>query len=187
MVKKNNNIKSIWEKVEKQWPVKLPVSNSSESINYNTLKNNLESFLLERKVAAKSFSHFGFVVKSIDSSIDIVKTFDNKISGKLIKDWVESYKVYVGRIMFGDSELEFIEPKGESFFDMFLKEKGEGLHHLAFRVSDIESCFEKLKKNGVETIDSKPRSGSHGKVAFFKPGLSGSIHIELFQEYKQHT
>lgn len=184
MINKNNNIKSIWEKVEERWPAKLPVSSFAESTNYNTLKNKLENFLLEREAGVESFSHFGFVVSSIDSSIDVLKTFDNEISGTIIKDWVESYKVYVGRIMFGDRELEFIEPKGQSFFDMFLKEKGEGLHHLAFQVSDIESCFEKLKKNEVEAIDKEPRSGSHGKVAFFKPGLFGSVYIELFQEYK---
>lgn len=184
MINKNNNIKSIWKKVEAQWPAKLPVSDFTESTNFNALKNKLENFLLERGVNVQSFSHFGFVVSSIERSVEVLKMFDRRSSGKLARDWVEAYKVYVGRIMFNDRELEFIEPKGESFFNVFLKGEGEGLHHLAFQVNDIESCFKKLKKNGIEATDEKPRLGSHGKVAFFMPGLFGSMYIELFQEYK---
>lgn len=90
----------------------------------------------------------------------------------------------MGRIIFNDKELEFIEPVGESFFNTFLKEKGEGLHHLAFQINDIYECFGKLKTKGVEAVDNEPSYGSHGKVAFFMTGLFGNIFIELFQENK---
>jgi methylmalonyl-CoA epimerase len=172
---------SIWDKLVTH----LPVHGCIQYVGFNTIKEEIEEFLIVKEVFPQAFSHFGFVVSSIDSSIDNLKTFDSKISGPIIRDWVKAYKVYVGRIMFGDRELEFIEPKGESFFSVFLKEKGEGLQHLAFQVNDIEGCFEKLKKNGVEAIDKEPSSGSHGKIAFFnKPRLLGSVYIELFQEYK---
>jgi len=171
---------SIWDKLL----IHLPAHGCILYVGFNTIKEEIEEFLITKEVLPQAFSHFGFVVSNIDSSIDVLKTFDSEISDTIIRDWVEAYKVYVGRIMLSDRELEFIEPKGNSFFDMFLKEKGEGLHHLAFRVNDIESCFEKLKKNKVEAIDSEPLSGSHGKVAFFKPGLFGSAYIELFQENK---
>lgn len=180
MGNKNKKVTTIWRKIETRWPI----PGYMQDEDFNTIKDKIEELLITKKVLSRTFSHFGFIVNSIDSSIEILKMFDRKSSGKFTKDWVEAYSLYVGRIIFNGKELEFIEPKGESFFNTFLKKKGEGLHHLAFQVDDIYDCFEKLKTKGVETIDNEPRSGSHGKVAFFMAGLFGNISIELFQEYK---
>lgn len=184
MSDKNIKTISIWEKIEERWPAKLPVSDFTESTNFSALKSKMENFLLEREASIQSFSHFGFVVNNVESSIDILKTFDWRNSSELKKVWVEAYSVYVGRIIFDGKELEFISPAGESFFKTFLNEEGEGFHHIAFKVDSIDSCLGRLKKYGVESIDKEPRSGSHGKIAFLMPGLFGKMCIELFQQYK---
>ena len=179
-VNKNKKVSSSWKKVETCWPA---LSNR-ENISFNTIKGKMGEFLIKREVFPRAFSHFGFVVNNIEKSIEILKKFDRRCSIKLTKEWVEAYKVYVGRIILSGKELEFIEPVGESFFNTFLSEKGEGLHHLAFQVNKIDDCFKKLKTQGVELIDKEPRSGSHGKVVFLIPGLIGKMCIELFQKYK---
>ena len=183
MTDKIKKITSIWDKVEARWPAHLPVSDSAEPSNFNTLKERMENFLIEREVAVQGFSHFGFVVNSIESSVDILKKYDRENSGELKKVWVEAYSVYVGRIIFDGKELEFISPVGKSFFKTFLSEEGEGFHHIAFEVDNIDSCLGRLKTQGVKSIDKEPLSGSHGKIAFLIPGLFGKMCIELFQKY----
>ena len=81
----------------------------------------------------------------------------------------------------GGKELELIEPVGASFFLDFLRNNGERLQHLGFLVEDIHRCLNKLKKSGVKLIDEKPRSGSHGEVAFLKPASFGQTYMELCQ------
>jgi methylmalonyl-CoA/ethylmalonyl-CoA epimerase len=183
MADKIKKITSMWDKVEECWPVKLPVSNYPEPSNFNLLKEKMENFLIEREITVQGFSHFGFVVYSIEGSVDILKKYDGEKAGELKKVWVEAYSVYVGRIIFDGKELEFISPVGDSFFKTFLNEEGEGFHHIAFKVGNINSCLGRLKTYGVESIDKEPLSGSHGKIAFLVPGLFGRMCIELFQKY----
>lgn len=180
MINKNKKVNLIWKKVETRWPAAICV----EILSFNTIKDKMEDFLTEKGVFPQAFSHFGLVVNNIERSIEVLKMYDRSSSGELVKDWVEAYRVNVGRIMFDDKELEFIAPEGESFFNTFLKEQGERLHHLAFQVNDVESCLEKLKAQGFKAIGNGPRSGSHGKIVFLMPGLLGEIYIELFQKYK---
>ncbi len=177
MAKKIEKPNLIWEKIETQWSVPRCI----EKISFDAIEEKMGIFLLKNQIYPQALSHFGFVVKSIEQSIKILKKYNLKYSSKLIKDWVKSYRVYVGRIIFYDKELEFIEPKGESFFNKFLEEEGESLHHLAFIVNNIEVCLKKLKAHGVELIDKEPRSGSHGKVIFLMPRLFGNMCIELCQ------
>jgi methylmalonyl-CoA epimerase len=180
MVNKMEEVNLIWKKIETQWPVPCCI----EQVSFNTIKDKMEKFLFKKEIFPQAFSHFGFVVNNIEGSIKILKKFDGRYSGKIIKDWVEAFRVYVGRIIFNNKELEFIAPEGESFFNVFLKEEGEGLHHLAFQVNDVKSCLEKLKAYGVELIDKEPRSGSHGEIVFLMPGLFGKMCIELCQKHE---
>ncbi|HSW35000.1 MAG TPA: VOC family protein, partial [Candidatus Limnocylindrales bacterium] len=62
----------------------------------------------------------------------------------------------------------------------FLEKKGEGIHHLSFRVSGIEEKLKQLKEQGIELIDEKPRYGAGGaRIAFLHPKSTGGILIEL--------
>jgi methylmalonyl-CoA/ethylmalonyl-CoA epimerase len=183
MINKANKTSLIWEKVQEYWPAPLPDSEYSEPLSFNMLKEKMENFLIEMGVAVQGFSHFGLVVNSIEGSVDILKKYDRGNFNDLKKVWVDAYLVHIGRIIFDGKELEFISPAGKSFFKTFLNEEGEGLHHIAFEVDNIDNHLERLKTHGVELIDKEPRCGSHGKVAFLMPGLFGRMCIELFQKY----
>jgi len=64
----------------------------------------------------------------------------------------------------------------------FLATRGEALHHLCFRVSDIEATLAALRQKGVQLIDQKPRAGAHGsRIAFVHPSSAGGLLIEIKQ------
>ncbi len=63
-----------------------------------------------------------------------------------------------------------------------LDKRGEGIHHLAFEVADIEEKLEELKGKGVTLIDQTPREGAHGtRIAFIHPKCSGGVLVELVE------
>ena len=64
----------------------------------------------------------------------------------------------------------------------FIEAKGEGIHHLAIRVDDLEAALAELKEKGVRLIDEKPRKGAGGAlIAFIHPKATGGILLELSQ------
>ena len=83
----------------------------------------------------------------------------------------------------GDSVIELLKPlSGDSPLHRFLGNQGSRLHHLAYRVDDLEAELERLKSAGVPLIDKKPRRGAHGnRIAFIHPSYSGGTLIELCQ------
>ena len=81
----------------------------------------------------------------------------------------------------GESEVELLEPTStESPVAKFLSKKGPGIHHIAFRVENIESALAELKQKGLALIDEVPRLGAGGaKIAFIHPRATNGILIEL--------
>lgn len=174
----NKKTVSIWNKTEALWPI---FTNTGQ-ISFINIAHKMMSFLVAHRIYLNTFSHFGVVVNNIETSLKAIRIF-SKIELKRVKKiWVESYDVYVYRNRLEDKELEFVEPVGESLFYRFLKEKGEGLNHIGFVVRDIQNCLNRLKVDKVKLIDSLPRSGSHGKIAFLFPELFDRIYIELCQK-----
>ncbi|MDH7564761.1 MAG: methylmalonyl-CoA epimerase [Candidatus Bathyarchaeota archaeon] len=81
----------------------------------------------------------------------------------------------------GETDVELLEPlDSESTVAKFLETRGEGIHHIAVRVSDIEAALSDLKQKGVTLIDEKPRKGAEGKlVAFVHPKSTRGVLLEL--------
>ena len=81
----------------------------------------------------------------------------------------------------GGTAIELLEPLSEdSPISKFLAKKGEGIHHICFRVDDIEVALERLKGQGVRLIDESPRLGAYNaKVAFIHPKAMNGVLIEL--------
>ncbi len=94
---------------------------------------------------------------------------------------VEEQKVKVAFFPVGESKIEFLEstdPSGP--VGRFIEKKGGGVHHLSFRVKDLEQKLEQLKAQGVELIDEKPRYGAGGaRIAFLHPKSTGGVLVEL--------
>jgi methylmalonyl-CoA/ethylmalonyl-CoA epimerase len=90
----------------------------------------------------------------------------------------------VAMLPVGDGQLELLEPtRPDSTVAKFLEKKGEGIHHLALSVEDIQSAVKELVSSGVRMIDKVPRPGANGStVAFVHPEASHGVLIELVQE-----
>ncbi len=92
--------------------------------------------------------------------------------------------VRVAFFQVGSLRIELLEPTGpESPVAKFLEKRGPGMHHLAFRVEDLEKELARLEAAGVRLIDRKPRPGARGsRIAFLHPKDSGGVLVELCQE-----
>ncbi len=83
----------------------------------------------------------------------------------------------------GDSHVELIAPLGaDTGVARFLEQRGPGLHHVAYRVDDIEAALASLSAAGVRLIDERPRAGIRGsRVAFLHPTAAGGVLTEIVE------
>ncbi len=97
---------------------------------------------------------------------------------------VEAQGVNVAFVGEGTGRIELIEPiSPESPVGRFLQRRGPGLHHLAYRVTDLATTLARLKDAGIRLIDEAPRAGAHGRmIAFLHPESTGGVLIELVED-----
>lgn len=130
-------------------------------------------------IQAKAINHLGIAVKSIDDH----KNYYQNTLGAAFEgvETVEDQKVKVGFFKVGDVRLELLEPTSDdSPISAFLEKRGEGLHHVAYTVDDIQSRLDALKADGVRLIDETPRPGAHHtRIAFLHPKASKGVLTEL--------
>jgi methylmalonyl-CoA/ethylmalonyl-CoA epimerase len=124
--------------------------------------------------------HIGIAVRNIDDTLAIYRKlmqFEER------RTEVATQKAKVALIPVGDVTLELLEPTGEdSAIGKFIAERGEGLHHIAFEVEDIESSMEEFKAKGFRFLYEKPAPGKFGsRVNFMHPKETGRVLIELTQ------
>lgn len=127
-------------------------------------------------------NHIAIAVRSLNHSL---KIWQDVLGLKLLAtDEVPQQKVKVAILDAGNTHIELLEPlSSESTVAKFIEKRGEGLHHIAFEVDNIEEAIHNLKKLGVKLIDETPRSGAHGsKIAFIHPQSTGGVLIELTEE-----
>ncbi len=123
--------------------------------------------------------HIGIAVKSIEESLKFwEQTMGIKCEGV---EEVAEQKVKTAFLPIKDTEIELLEGTDEdSPVSKFIEKKGEGIHHLAIRVDNLDEALEELKEKGVRLIDEKPRKGAGGcKIAFVHPKTTGGILLEL--------
>jgi methylmalonyl-CoA/ethylmalonyl-CoA epimerase len=83
----------------------------------------------------------------------------------------------------GKSRLELIEPTDpHGAVARFIERRGEGLHHVAFEVENISESLARLQARGVELVDTKPRAGLTGTIAFLHPRATRGVLVELVQK-----
>jgi methylmalonyl-CoA epimerase len=122
--------------------------------------------------------HVGIAVKSLER-----EKFWNQFLNLKTEEYKEipDQKVKIAFIPVGEAKIELLEPLGEGAVSKFLEKKGEGIHHIAIEVDDIEAVLAQMKKEGVTLIDETPRQGAEGKIAFIHPKSTGGILLELVQ------
>jgi len=126
--------------------------------------------------------HIGIAVKDLEVS----NTLFGKLFGKphYKTEAVESEQVSTSFFRLGDSKIELLHATGsDSAIAKFIEKKGEGIHHIAFGVENIEQEVERLKAEGFQPISDKPKRGADNKlVFFFHPKSANGVLIELCQE-----
>lgn len=127
----------------------------------------------------KKIDHIGIAVqdlqeikKTLSDAFEILPQFEEEVSDQKVK--VIGYHI-------GESIIEYLQPTSpDSPIARFLKKKGTGIHHIAYRVDNLEATLQKLQDKGFQLIDTLPRCGAEGKkIAFIHPKSSNGILIEL--------
>lgn len=126
--------------------------------------------------------HIGIAVKSLKDSNKLFESLFGKSHYKI--ESVESEGVNTSFFKLGESKIELLEAtNGDGPIAKFIAKKGEGIHHIAFDVDDIEAEIERLKKEGFIVLNEKPKKGADNKlVAFMHPKSTNGVLIELCQE-----
>jgi methylmalonyl-CoA/ethylmalonyl-CoA epimerase len=130
--------------------------------------------------------HVGVAVSDLDRAIALYQgTLDMPL---VHRETVEEQGVEAVLLDVGDGHVELLSPLGsETAVGKFVERRGEGLHHVAYRVDDIDVTLAKLKEAGVELIDSEARVGIRGsRVAFLHPKSTGSVLTELVEPAGDH-
>jgi methylmalonyl-CoA/ethylmalonyl-CoA epimerase len=126
--------------------------------------------------------HVGFAVRDLDAAIAFYeRTFGVSLSHR---ERVDEQGVEEAMFRVGESWIQLLQPLGpDTPVGKFIEQRGEGVHHVGYGVSDLRKVLEHLRGEGVPLIDAEPRRGSRGsQVAFVHPKGVGGVLVELVQE-----
>jgi methylmalonyl-CoA/ethylmalonyl-CoA epimerase len=132
----------------------------------------------------QKLEHIGIAVKDLTVSVPL---FEKLLNGQCYKtESVESEMVNTAFLQSGETKIELLESMAENgVIAKFIEKKGEGIHHIAFEVADIEVEMERLKKEGFILLNDKPKNGADNKlVCFLHPKNTNGVLVELCQEIK---
>ena len=129
----------------------------------------------------KKIYHLGYAVEDIEAASRFYEEHFGARVGE--PEEVEEQGVVATMFDVGESKIELVQPtRSDSPVGKFLQKKGEGFHHVAFQVEDLEAALAELKENGVELIDEKPRVGAGGaRMAFLHPKDAHGVLTELVE------
>jgi methylmalonyl-CoA/ethylmalonyl-CoA epimerase len=126
--------------------------------------------------------HIGIAVQSLNHSIPLFESLLNTECYK--QETVSSEKVITAFFRQGDTKIELLESETEDgVISKYIEKKGEGIHHIAFEVADINLEMERLRKAGFTLLNETPKQGADNKlVCFVHPKTANGVLIELCQE-----
>jgi methylmalonyl-CoA epimerase len=130
--------------------------------------------------------HVGVAVSDLDRAIALYQgTFGMPL---VHRETVAEQGVEAVLLDVGDGHVELLSPLGpETMVGRFVERRGEGLHHVAYRVDDIDAALARLAEVGVELIDREPRIGIRGsRVAFLHPKSTEGVLTELVEPAMGH-
>lgn len=129
----------------------------------------------------EGIDHIGIAVADIKKT---KKMYEETLNLKrLWAEHIEDQGVDVIAYQVGDTKIELVQPLSQdSPVGKFLQKRGEGLHHIALRVEDIDITLGDLREKGVELIDQVARPGAHGtRIAFIHPKETNGVLYELVE------
>jgi methylmalonyl-CoA/ethylmalonyl-CoA epimerase len=125
--------------------------------------------------------HIGIAVRDLESAI---QTYEKILDTKCFKrETVESEKVDTAFLQTGESKVELLGGTSpDSVINLYIEKRGEGIHHVAFEVEDIEHEIKRLKGEGFRLLNDVPKKGADDKlVAFLHPKGQNGVLVELCQ------
>jgi methylmalonyl-CoA/ethylmalonyl-CoA epimerase len=128
--------------------------------------------------------HIGIAVKDLAISVPL---FEKLLNSQCYKtEAVASESVNTAFLQSGETKIELLESSVENgIISKFIEKKGEGIHHIAFEVADIETEMDRLKNEGFVLLNDKPKPGADNKlVCFLHPKNTNGVLIELCMERK---
>jgi methylmalonyl-CoA epimerase len=130
--------------------------------------------------------HVGIAVEDLDGALALYgETFEMPLAHR---ETVGEQGVEAALLDVGSGHVELLRPLGpQTPVGRFLERNGPGLHHVAYRVEDIEAVLARLRERGVELIDSEPRTGiRQSRVAFLHPRATDSVLTEIVEPAEGH-
>ncbi|MDX6568810.1 MAG: methylmalonyl-CoA/ethylmalonyl-CoA epimerase [Gaiellales bacterium] len=131
-----------------------------------------------RRVAARDLHHVGIAVADLDAAVARWRT----LLGAEVEaeEEVASQGVRAVALHTGSGRVELLSAlTADTPVGRFLERRGEGMHHLAFSVDDVQAELSRLRAAGATLIDEQPRQGLYGPVAFVHPETMGGVLVEL--------
>jgi methylmalonyl-CoA/ethylmalonyl-CoA epimerase len=125
--------------------------------------------------------HIGIAVNDLDAAVALYGgSFD---MAEQHRETVEEQGVEAILLEVGEGHIELIKPLSEdSGVAKFIAKNGEGMHHVAYQVEDIDAALEQVREAGLRLIDEKPRTGIRGsRVAFLHPKSTGGVLTEIVE------
>ena len=128
--------------------------------------------------------HLGIAVKELQASIPLFEQLLNTPCYKT--EEVASEGVNTAFFQVADSKIELLEAtKEDSPIAKYISKKGEGVHHIAFEVENIQAEMKRLSALGFEILNAEPKKGADNKlVCFLHPKTTNSVLVELCQEIR---
>ena len=125
--------------------------------------------------------HLGIAVRSLDQALSFYR--DQLGLDISIRETIAQEKVNVAMLPVGEPRIELLEPtEADSVIGKFLDKRGEGLHHVALKVPDLNASVERLRASGARLLN-EPRVGAGGHLyVFVHPSSTGGVLLELIQE-----
>ena len=133
-----------------------------------------------------TIDHIGVAVEDLDGALALYR--DSLGMPLAHREIVEEQGVEAALLDIGDGHIELLQPLGpETAVGKFLAKRGPGLHHVAYRVQDVEQALSALSAAGMRLIDEHPRNGIRGsRVAFVHPASTGGVLTEIVQPAEGH-
>jgi methylmalonyl-CoA/ethylmalonyl-CoA epimerase len=132
----------------------------------------------------KRLTHIGIAVNDLKKSSDVFTKLFGMNEGHT--EEVSEQKVRATFFKIGEGGIELLEPTSpDSTIAKFIEKRGEGVHHLSFEVDDIDAELARLKREGFQLIDEKPRIGADGyRIAFVHPKSTNGVLVEISERIK---
>src|SRR6266487_4215340 len=133
----------------------------------------------------RSISHLGLAVKDLDAAI---RLYEDVFGLRVAHRWAaKADRMEAASFRVGDLEIELMQPtEPDSPVGRFIERRGEGIHHIAYKVDDVADALHRARDAGMETIDEEPRPGGDGRtlIGFLHPRSTLGVLTELEEDVR---